>query len=51
MCVDCAKKVFKQDPVSTVNVDEVVALGHAFMLHIRVMELGCPKYKRNQFPN
>lgn len=25
--VDCAKKVFKQDPVSTVNVDEVVALG------------------------
>ncbi len=25
--VECAKKVFKQDPVSTVNVDEVVALG------------------------
>ncbi len=25
--VECAEKVFKQDPVSTVNVDEVVALG------------------------
>lgn len=25
--VDCAKKVFKQDPIATVNVDEVVALG------------------------
>ena len=25
--VDCAKKIFKQAPVSTVNVDEVVALG------------------------
>jgi len=25
--VECAKKVFKQDPISTVNVDEVVALG------------------------
>ena len=27
--VDCAKRVFRQDPVSTVNVDEVVALGAA----------------------
>ena len=27
---DCAKKVFKQDPVSAVNVDEVVALEHAY---------------------
>ena len=26
---DCAKRVFKQDPVATVNVDEVVALGAA----------------------
>jgi molecular chaperone DnaK len=25
--IDCAKKVFKQDPISSVNVDEVVALG------------------------
>ena len=25
--VECAKKVFKQEPISTVNVDEVVALG------------------------
>ena len=25
--IECAKKVFKQDPISTVNVDEVVALG------------------------
>lgn len=25
--IECAKKVFKQEPISTVNVDEVVALG------------------------